>query len=592
MDALLDPHGPRAGFGQQPDRAQDVADRALREEDDRAVHDDVGVGPVDHEEIGEAGRRHAQVGARVAGPHVVQFPAAAPGDLQAREKLRGGEAGAVDQHVGLVLDPVGGDHALGCDPGDRLSDQLDVRTLQRAEPDAVVQHRALAAQRIGRNHVGQQVRPVGDLGGQRRGGHLAQPQIGLAHRGRRAVPAGIGLDHRQEALGRRPEQPEPVPLVVIGHVVQQPFHALGDILVVVRHRQAPGRAALEHREVRGLGRDLRHELIGRGAGADHRHALAAQVDVVTPFCGMERRPLEGPDPLDLRDPRLVELADRAHDGIGLDGLLGAILPADFDTPDGAGLIPAQALDPGLETDVLLQAVLGRNAAEVFQQLRLRREVLRPAMVRLEGIAVHVVGIVDPAAGIGVDQPGAAHVGVGLDDLERHARLAQANAGQQARHPRPDHQHLQPARGLLQLRLFELRVLAALAGDGQLVGQEVGVFLRHRHAADEVHHPPKRGEVRRGGLHDAVGQILLDRAPGLGADLVLNLRRQSGIAARERHIGGCPFRPDPCRIARDVHQGGQQRRQMCGFKRPVELSARRIEGISHGRFPLYYRCSSS
>ena len=53
--------------------------------------------------------------------------------------------------------------------------------------------------------------------------------------------------------------------------------------------QAPDRRALEDGEVLDLGRDRRDHLDGGGAGADHRDALAAQVDVVVPARGVHHR---------------------------------------------------------------------------------------------------------------------------------------------------------------------------------------------------------------------------------------------------------------------------------------------------------------
>ena len=74
-------------------------------------------------------------------------------------------------------------------------------------------------------------------------------------------------------------------------------------------------------------RDLRHELEGAGAGADHRDALALQVDVVAPARGVERRALEVVEAGDVGQARLVELADGADHRIGAQRLLVAVLVA-------------------------------------------------------------------------------------------------------------------------------------------------------------------------------------------------------------------------------------------------------------------------
>ena len=67
----LDGLGP--GLGQQAQTTEDVAHRAFREEHDRPVDHDVGVGSVDHEQVGEAHGGHAEVGARIAVPLVAQL---------------------------------------------------------------------------------------------------------------------------------------------------------------------------------------------------------------------------------------------------------------------------------------------------------------------------------------------------------------------------------------------------------------------------------------------------------------------------------------------------------------------------------------
>ena len=54
----------------------DVVHFALREVDDAAVDDDVGVGAVEHEEVGEVRGDDAQVGTGVAVPLLVQIDAA------------------------------------------------------------------------------------------------------------------------------------------------------------------------------------------------------------------------------------------------------------------------------------------------------------------------------------------------------------------------------------------------------------------------------------------------------------------------------------------------------------------------------------
>ena len=90
---------------------------------------------------------------------------------------------------------------------------------------------------LGEKLTGKQERNFGRENGSQLLKNLAQLGVHLTHR-LGVVPRRVRLHHRQEALGRRPEQEEAVPLVVVGHVVEEPLEPLGHALVVVRDRQA------------------------------------------------------------------------------------------------------------------------------------------------------------------------------------------------------------------------------------------------------------------------------------------------------------------------------------------------------------------
>ena len=77
-------------------------------------------GPYIRNRFGKPGHRETEVGACVAGPPLVEVDAADARDLHRREELRRLEAGAVDEHVELVLHAVDGADAL-------LGDLLDRR---------------------------------------------------------------------------------------------------------------------------------------------------------------------------------------------------------------------------------------------------------------------------------------------------------------------------------------------------------------------------------------------------------------------------------------------------------------------------------
>ena len=431
------------------------------------------------------------------------------------------KAGAIDDHVGGVFDAVAGHHPGRGDAGDRRGDQIDIVAFQRRHPDAVIDQAPLAADRIVRDDLGLQIRSVGDLGAQH-GGHLfAQFGIGGADRVRAAGPVRINPDRFIQAVGQHPEQPEPVPFAVIGHMLQQPLFPLGHVVVIGRPGQRPGRRALEHRQMRDPGRDLRHELKGAGPGADDDYPLAGQVDIVAPAGGVKTLAGEAVGALDLRNARPVELAHRGDQGVGLQGFAPAVGGSHLDPPFRPRLVEHRLFDLGLEADMAAQAVLVGDAAEIVEQDRLGGIELREVVIGLERIGIHVVLVIDAAAGIDVLVPGAAQIGVLFENGERHARLLQADAGEQARHAGPDNDHLQLAGGPLQFGRGPVRRLGVRAVQGQLIGEEGLVIGGDIGAGHPVHHLAHGGGRRRRRQGRAL-QMRGDRHLGAGADIGLNL----------------------------------------------------------------------
>ncbi len=201
--------------------------------------------------------------------------------------------------------------------------------------------------------------------------------------------------------------------------------------MVVGRRAHPGRRALEDRELADFGRDLGDELHRARAGADDRDPLAAEVDVVVPASGVERRSLERVAAGDVGELRPVELTDGADDGVRVHRL-GARRASHFHRPGLGRVVPGGRLDLGVEVDVLAELERVGAVAEVVEQHVLGREVERPVVPLRERVAVVVVRVVDAAAGIGVLPPRAADLAVLLDDHERDAGLLQPVRGEQAR----------------------------------------------------------------------------------------------------------------------------------------------------------------
>jgi hypothetical protein len=204
------------------------------------------------------------------------------------------EAGAVDDHVGFVLDTRGVDDAVLADLPYAVGDDVDVVPRQRRVVVVGDEH-ALAAHRVVR----------GDLAAQRR---VLDCAVDVAFG--QALPE---LHHPRLAVeADRPGLEQPVQQGAVGALgrrerLEQRAGAPGHLVVGLRHD--PRRRALEQRQLRGPGRDARHELDRAGAGADHRDLLAGEVDVVAPPRGVERRAVEPLDPGQLRDLRQVQRAD-------------------------------------------------------------------------------------------------------------------------------------------------------------------------------------------------------------------------------------------------------------------------------------------
>ena len=270
-------------------RVHHVAHLALREPDDAAVDDDVRVRPVEHEEVREAGHRHAEVGAGVAVPAAVQVDAAAADDLHRREEPRRLEAGAVDQHVELVQLAVDGHDALRHDPGDARRGERDVVAVQRLRPHAVVDDDPLGRRRVLRQRLLEQVGTLRVLRLDRLGEQLAQQVVELADRARLVGPVRVDLGHRAQQLGATSRTARSG---TTGGSTARGGAGTGSpagTSWVVRHGEHPVRRALEDLEVRDLLGDDRHELGRAAAGADDADPLAGEVDAVVPAGGVERR---------------------------------------------------------------------------------------------------------------------------------------------------------------------------------------------------------------------------------------------------------------------------------------------------------------
>ena len=212
------------------------------------------------------------------------------------------------------------------------------------------------------------------------------------------------------------------------------------VVFVAGHREEPRRRSLEHDELRRDFGDARNELRGAGAGADHGDPLVVQVDGAVPPRRVERRPGEVVDALDVGHRRPVELAGRAHERVEPVRLRLTALRRRVDEPGAVVLVPARAEHFGRVANAVGDAEPLDARAEVVEQHRLRRVVLRP-VGRLRGrVAVEVVLDVDAATRVVVLEPRAPDVVVLLEHDDVDAGLAEPVRGDDARHARADDAH--------------------------------------------------------------------------------------------------------------------------------------------------------
>jgi hypothetical protein len=235
----------------------------------------------------------------------------------------------------------------------------------------------------------------------------------------------LGVDHEaQHARFEHPVDAGAHQLLREGQVAEQPV--LGARHFAVGLGQDPRRGALVQVEPARLGRDLRHELDGRGTGADHGHALAAQVVVVLPQLRVEGLALEGVDAGDVRPRRA---AQAAHAGDQRTGPVAAAV-GHVEIPHAGDIVEGRACQRMVEADMPAHAKLVGAALQVGADFRLRREHARPVRIGRERERIQMRLHIARAARVVVVAPGAAHrvglledheiVDAVLLELDRHA----------------------------------------------------------------------------------------------------------------------------------------------------------------------------
>jgi hypothetical protein len=183
----------------------------------------------------------------------------------------------------------------------------------------------------------------------------------------RMRPVRVLLQRLKQSVAVAPEHREAEPLGVVRHVRQQPLRLLPDRFAVAGDWPRPLRRALVDRQRTYAVGDLRHQLHHGGAGADHGHALALDLQALGPVRRVEANALEAAGAVNARQLRIAQLADgadekaRAHDAV-------AVGPAQLRDPLPGLFVPRRAHQLRREADVLAQAGRVDHPPQIGQNL--------------------------------------------------------------------------------------------------------------------------------------------------------------------------------------------------------------------------------
>ena len=314
------------------------------------------------------------------------------------------------------------------------------------------------------------------------------------------------------------------------------------------------------------GRDLE----SAGARADHRDALAAQVDRVVPLRGVERRAGEVLLPVDVGRWGRLSWPDRADHRARRQRRRRAVAVARAHGPRRGVVVPRRLGDLGLPPHVPADVVLVHDGLEVGLQLGLFGEEVRPLIGRLEAVAVEVIADVDPRAGVGVLVPRAADACVLLHDGERDAGLLEPDAGQQSGLAASDHDD----REVVGRRLADRTALGVAAVELHLLEHHRHVLGRHRLADQPLHHLLQQLGADGLGFRAAAVAVVGDHLERDLADRGLVLLGHVALHLVEEQPCGLELAADQARVAGHVHQRQHQRRDADVEQRLGDLVVRR------------------
>src|SRR5437762_7243029 len=142
--------------------------------------------------------------------------------------------------------------------------------------------------------------------------------------------------------------------------------------------------------------------------------LAVESHIVRPQRGVELQPGKFFLALEMRRRWIVELTDRTDERRRLK-ICQAVAGFETGNPATFGFVPARCGQPRIETDMAADVVLDRDLLEVGEQFFAWREITGPLVSGAERVRIGVIGRIHAAAGIAIDVPRAAELGVLFDD---------------------------------------------------------------------------------------------------------------------------------------------------------------------------------
>ena len=224
-------------------------------------------------------------------------------------------------------------------------------------------------------------------------------------------------------------------------------------------------------------------------------------------------------------------------------------------------------------------VFERDLLEVIEQFLALGEVTRPRVARAEREGIGMVRRIDAATGVTVDVPGAAELGILLDDGVGDAEPAKGDAQRDGADTSADDQDML-LRQLLTGRRFGPACLPG--NETHFLAHQWRIFRRDVLAECRAHHLQHQPVARVG--DDRIRLAVFEQLQHGGADFGLDFRRHAGLRIRNQpHVAlRLVGRFQPALVTGHVDQHHQQHADVTlrDGRRQIELLARYFDVHAH------------